>query len=622
MAGKPGRSGGHNRKSLSELQLSGTVRAARHLVAPVDKDDPKKLLLAWQSFKRRLAKAKAKPNWQPLDDYARAVRAGSVPAGKYHRLACERHLRDRGREASPGFPYRLEMDWVKRFLVFVRELKHYKGQWAGQTITLTPHQVFRLGSMFGWVHVDTSLRRFRRAYHEIPRKNGKSLEAAIVALYVTFFDGEGGAEGYCAATKKDQARIVWGDAAQLVKTSILRVGIESFARNLNDPTTMSKLEPLGSDSDSTDGLNPHLIIQDEFHAYKDRKMIDVLETATGARQQPVDMRITTAGDDPVSPGGDEHTYACQVLEQVLADEAYFAFIAHADVEDLEGDRWLSEATARKANPNYGVSVKPDDLKALALKAKNMPAAAAAFQQKRLNVWVNTAAPWLSLDGWRRGQTTWTAESMRGEECWIGVDLSSKIDLTTVVIVFPPTTARKTWRLLVSALTPDDTLEERAHRDRAPYVLWKSQGFLRTNPGNRIDQDVVREMVVEAGKLFDVQQVGFDPWNAGNLEKDLADDGFSVVEIPQTLQQMSGPSKDFEADVLDGLVDAGGNPLMAWCISNVVVYRDGKDNIYPVKKKSRGRIDPVIAALLGRKLAAVETDTKPPAYTMLILGQAR
>jgi phage terminase large subunit-like protein len=619
MAGKPGRSGGHNRKSLAELQLSGTVRAARHLALPIGADDPVNLHKAWKGFLRRLATAKAKANWNPLDDYARQIMSGAIPAGKYHRLACARHLRDVSQKSNKSFPYRLDLDKVARFLVFVKKLRHYKGQWAGHTIKLQPHQVFRLGSMFGWVHVRTGLRRYRRAYHELPRKNGKSLEAAIVALYVTFFDGEGGADGYCAATKKDQAKIVWGDAAQLVKSSILKVGLEVFARSIFNSLTMSKLEPLGSDSDSTDGLNPHLIIQDEFHAYKDRKMIDVLETATGARQQPVDMRITTAGDDPVSPGGDEHNYACQVLEQVQDDESYFAFIAHADPEDLEGDKWMSDATARKANPNYGVSVKPDDLTALALKAKNMPAAAAAYQQKRLNVWVNTSAPWLSLEGWRKGQHSWTVESMHGEECWIGVDLSSKIDLTAIVLVFPPTLTRKTWRLIVHALTPDDTLEERAHRDRAPYLLWRDAGLLRTNPGNRIDQDAVRAIVGECKKNYLVQQVGIDPWNAGNLVTDLVEDGFDVVEIPQTLQQMSAPAKDFEADVLDGLVDAGGNPLMAWCISNVVVHRDGKDNIYPVKKKSRGRIDPVIAALMGRKLASMDTVVKPPSYSMLVLG---
>lgn len=624
MAGVAGRSG---RRSLSPevKRLRGTYQKSRELRA-ASTVDPVEQIRAWKRFLKRLKTAKAPAAWavaNPLDAYARAVAAGTVPAGKYHRMACERHLRDvRAAGNIKDFPYRLDLDKVARFLTFVKECRHYKGQWAGQVVKLAPHQVFRLGSVVGWVHVETGLRRFRRSYHEIPRKNGKSLEAAIVALYFTFFDGEGGAEGYCAATKKEQAKIVWGDAAQLVRSSILKVGLEVYAHSIFDPESMSKLLPLGNDSDSTDGLNPHLIIQDEFHAYKDRKMIDVLETATGAREQPHDMRITTAGDDPVSPGGDEHNYACQVLDGVLEDEAYFAFIAHADAEDLEGDGWLSEATARKANPNYGVSVKPDDLRALALKARNMPSAAAAFQQKRLNVWVNTSAPWLSLEGWRRGQSAWTAESMRGEECWLGIDLSSKIDLAAVAAVFPPTPARKKWRILLRCLTPEDTLEERAHRDRAPYLLWKAAGHLQTNPGNRIDQDAIREIVGELGKMFDVQQIGIDPWNAGNLEKDLGDDGFEVVEIPQTLQQMSAPAKDFEADVLDALVDAGGNPLMAWCISNVVVQRDGKDNIYPVKKKSRGRIDPVIASLMGRKLAAIDAEVKPPAFQIMVLGGSK
>jgi len=294
----------------------------------------------------------------------------------------------------------------------------------------------------------------------------------------------------------------------------------------------------------------------------------------------------------------------------------FAFIAHAD----EGDDWRDEATWKKANPNYGVSVQPADLRALASKAVHMPAAAAAFQQKRLNVWVNVDAPWLSLDGWRAGQTTWTLDDMAGAPCWVGIDLSSKIDLTAVVLVFPPTETRLAWRVVPWCLTPADTLEERAHRDRAPYREWVEAGYLRTNPGNRIDQGVVIDWVKDAARLFAVQQVGIDPWSAPSLSAALEAEGLTVVEVPQTLAQMSEPAKEFEADVLDGLVDAGGHPLMAWCVSNVVVQRDGKDNIYPVKKRSRGRIDPVIGALIARKLAALEPAPAPvPAYQMLVFG---
>jgi len=537
-----------------------------------------------------------------IDRYARKVVAGSILAGKYQRLACERHLRDRLREGTKKFPYRFEIARAERFFRFAEQLRHYKGEWAGRRIALQPHQRFRLGSMFGWVHVETRLRRFRTVYSEIPRKNGKSLEAAVVALYATFFDGEPGAEGFVIATKRAQAKIVFADCKRLVQSSGLRSRVAVLTTNLNYDRIAAKLEPLGADSDSTDGLNPQIVIIDEAHAMKTRGMIDVMETATGARRQPLVFWITTAGSDPMTPCGDQHHYACQILDRVIVDETCFAFIAHAD----EDDDPFEERTWKKANPNYGVSVKPDDMRALARKAEAMPAAAAAFKQKRLNLWLNAIAPWLSLEGWRRGQSTWTPESLHHEPCWLGIDLSSKIDLTAVAAVFPPHEARRRWRVLVWCVTPEDTLDDRAHRDRAPYRTWVERGWLVTNPGNRIDQDVVRELVRRAAAQFDVQHVGIDPWNAGNLVKDLTEDGHRVVEIPQTLPQMSGPAKEFEADVLDGLVDGGHNDLLTWAISNVRIQTDNKENIYPTKKRSRGRIDPVIATLMARKLAALDT----------------
>jgi phage terminase large subunit-like protein len=289
---------------------------------------------------------------------------------------------------------------------------------------------------------------------------------------------------------------------------------------------------------------------------------------------------------------------------VLDDETFFAFIAHADPED----DWRLERTWRKANPNYGVSVKPADLRALVTKAMHMPSALPAVQQKRLNVWVHATTPWLSLEGWRKGQTTtWTPASMQGEPCWVGVDLSSKIDLSAVVILFPPTETRKTWRVICHALTPGDTLAERAKRDRAPYPVWVTQGWLQTNPGNRIDQARVKAFVLEAAARYAVQGIGIDPWNAGNLVTELEAEGLLVVEVPQNRAQLSEPSKQFEADVLDGLVDGGDNPLLTWCVSNAVAPPDDNGNIYPSKRRSRGRIDPVMAALNARKLAAMPAD---------------
>jgi phage terminase large subunit-like protein len=538
-----------------------------------------------------------------IDRYAAAVVEGRLPAGKYHRLACLRHQRDRAREGTSRFPYRLDLARADRFLQFGQLLKHYKGEWAGQPIQWQPHQIFRLGSLFGWIDLRSGIRRFRHAYFELPRKQGKSLEDAVVGVYTTFFDGEPGAEGYCAATKKDQARIVFGDCKQLVLRSGLRDRITVLQSSLTRRSTVSKLEPLGADEDSLDGLNPHFVSLDEIHKYKSRAMIDVLETATGARRQPILYKITTAGDDLQSACGAEHLYACALLDQTLTDESYLAFIAHADVDD----DWTLDATARKANPNYGISVQPADLRQKVIKAQGMQSAAAAYQQKHLNLWVNVSAPWLNVDGWRRGQSTaWGRQDLAGARCVVGIDLAAKLDLTAMVALFPPPAPGLRWRVLRWIWTPEETIVERAHRDRAPYVQWRAEGYLQTTPGTRVDHQVIRAALAELRSFAQIQTVGFDPWHADQLQNQLeALDGFpadQLIDVAQTYAGMSSGCLALEAAVLAGEVDAQGDPLMTWAVGNAVVQRDGKDNVYPVKKRSRGRIDPLMALAIAFSLA--------------------
>jgi phage terminase large subunit-like protein len=561
----------------------------------------------------------------PLDAYARAIVAGDIPAGKYHKLACARHLSDRQREGTPGFPYRFDLARAERFFRFAAMLKHYKGEWAGQFIHLEPWEQFITGSVIGWVNAGTGLRRFRTAFTQIPRKNGKTLIAAIVLLYLTFFDGEAGAEGYAIATKRDQAKIVFGDAKKLVQSSGLKDRIKVLVGNLHRAETASKLEPLGADHDSTDGLNPCVVVGDEIHAMKDRGLMDVMETGTGSRRQPVLYYITTFGDDPVSPWGDMNDYSNKILETVLTDESYFVFTAHADPED----DWTLPETARKANPNYGISVKPDDLAAKVLKAKGIPSAAATYKQKHLNLLVNASNPCLSVDGWRKGQSKspraeWLAE-LEHEPCFVGIDLASKIDLCVCSFVFPPAPGRG-WRLLQYIWTPADTLIDRAHRDRAPYDVWRDHGWLIESPGTQIDHQLVRAVLKENWERYDIEQIGFDPWHADTLITQLTnEDGFSVeqvVAVPQTYMGMSSACLKMQAEILGGNVDAGGCPVTAWAVSNTVDQRDGKDNMMFVKKKSRGRIDPVIAPTIGMALKLRQPVQKDPEFQMLVLGGAR
>ena len=513
-----------------------------------------------------------------VDAYALDVVNGRAPAGKYHRLSCERHLRDRRREHTPGFPYRFDIDRARRYFRFAEKLKHYKGEWAGQFIHLQPHQKFRKGCKYGWLHAATGLRRFRNSYEEIPRKNGKSLELSTETLYLTFFDGEPGADGYCAATKREQAMIIFNDCKKLVSSSGLKSRLKVQVGNIHDERTASKLEPLSADYNTMDGLNIHTFTLDEMHALPNRGTVDVLETPTGARRQPMGNKITTAGDDPVSPCGDEHEYACKVLEGAIEDETYFAFIAHADADD----DWTLPETAAKANPNYGVSVNPEDLKAKVAKALNMPAAAATYKQKHLNLWVNSDQPWLSMDGWNAGQSDWSPESLRGESCYVGIDLASKLDLLSTTFFFPPTPIRDRWRLLQYIWTPEQTMLDRSRRDRAPYGRWVDEGWLRTMPGSDMDYAQVREVLKSERSRYDIVGIAFDPWHADKMGKELVTvDGFAtdrIHSISQTFAGMSSAAQHFEARVLAGKVDARGCPVTRWSASNAVVQRDGKDKI--------------------------------------------
>lgn len=572
------------------------------------------------------------PRPNDVDAYAQRVVDGDVPAGRYHRLACARHLRDRQRERDdPAWPFVFDYSEAERFYRFAAGLRHYKGeQFAGRPIDLADVQRFTLGSVFGWYHRATQLPRFTTAYNEWPRKNGKTIIAAIVALYQTFFRGEAGAEGYVVATKKQQAKLCFDAARRLVRASGLRDRITALTHNLHRDAFDQKLEALGADADSTDGLNPFCIVTDEFHAHRTRDLVDVMESATGARLSFLHFIITTAGDDLVSPCGEMHTYGCSILDQSLppdaATESTFVFIAHADPDD----DWRAYDTWVKANPMWAISVNPADMEKAALAATHNPGRANEFKQKRLNLWVLARDPWLSIDGWRAGQhDDWTPDDLRGEPCYVGIDLASKLDLCAMVFVFPPSATHDNWRLLRWVWTPAETLRDRAHRDRAPYDVWAEtmghdgEPILRTTPGTQVNHQVLRDVLKQQRSRFAIERVGFDPWHADTLiDQLIEDDGFDrecVIEVPQTYAQMSSGASTYEAAVLARAVDAAGCPLMLWTHGNAVAQRDGKGNVTPIKKRSRGRIDPVVAAVIGVNLALRARPEEPAADPVLIVA---
>lgn len=542
--------------------------------------------------------------------YARDVVAGRIVAGRLVKLACERHLRDLKTGHKRGLYF--DEAAAERALAFFGCLRHSKGEWAGQPLLLSPWQQFITWCLFGWKRADGT-RRFRTALVEIARKNGKSTYAAAVALYLAFADGEGGAEVYAAATKRDQARIVHGEAVRMVRKSPgLRKRIGIVKDNLHIEETASKFEPLGSAEDTLDGLNVHGAVVDELHAHPNRQTFDVLETATAARRQPLILAVTTAGFDRHSVCWELHEYGVKVLEGTVEDDTFFAYIAAID----EGDDWQDEDNWPKANPNLRVSVKLDDMQRKARKAKEIPAAQNNFRRLHLNEWTEQDERWLSIDVWKpcgRRSVDELIELLRGRPCYGGLDLSSKIDLTAAALVFPPLSGEQVYHVLSYFWVPKENMRKREKRDRVPYGAWAAAGHLRATEGNGVDYDVIRRDVNELGKQFRIKEIAVDRWNSEHLQTQLSGDGFTVIEFGQGFASMSGPTKDLEALLLSRRIEHAGHPVLTWCASNVAIEIDAAGNYKPSKKKSREKIDGIVALIMGLGRAMVAAPAKKSVY---------
>lgn len=523
---------------------------------------------------------------------------------------------------------KFELEGEQRILNFYSQyLRHSKGEWAGQLFTLDLWQQFIVGSMFGWKRRD-GFRRFRSAYAEVPRKNGKSTLCSGISLYALTADGEPGAEVYSAATKKTQAAIVFNEARNMVLASEeLRARVRTFKWNMNVPATLSKFEPLGSDSDSLDGLNIHCNINDELHAWRDHGLMEVIDTAMGSRRQPIQFNITTAGQRTHGICWELRELAIQILRREIAIEdgdSIFAYIATID----KGDNWDDPDTWRKANPGFGKSVKINDLQDLAAKARHLPRALAAFKRLRLNIWTSEIDAWLPAEKWVLGGGPINEAELEGRSCFVGVDLSSNTDVTAAAFVFPPRAFDpdevekvismfdpnengeladfdpdelpnlNDWHVLWRYYLPAENLAEKAEADQADYVTWAAQGHLCATPGNVVDYDYIVWDIEQMNRRFRVREVAVDRWGATHMMTMLGKRGFEVVPFGQGFASMSSPSKYLEGLVYSGKLKHGDHPVSAWMAGNVVPKEDDARNIKPIKGKSRGRIDGIVAMIMG------------------------
>lgn len=517
------------------------------------------------------------------------------PVPKYVRLARERQARDLKEAEKRGFVFdRAAGERVVHF--FENYLVHWKGEWAGQPFVLEEWQAEEIIiPLFGWKRKDGT-RRFRFAYVEVPKKNGKSPTAAGVGLYLLVGDQEPGAEVYSSATKRDQAKIVFEYAQKMVKKSpALRAELKVMRNNIHCLQLGSKFEPLGADSDTLDGLSPNGNLVDELHAHKDRNVMDTLITAAASRRQPLHFMITTAGVyKPEGVGYQEHEYAVRVLEGAIEDDEYFAWISCAD----EDDDWTDPRVWEKANPNWGVSVKPDYVSSLVEKAQRQPSFTNSVKRYHLGLWTEQKDRWLSMEKWKECAEPIVLSELRGRVCYGGLDLSSKIDISAFDLVFPPPEGEQIWKILPFFWVPRERILERAKKDRVPYARWVELGFMKATEGDVVDYDVIRDDIKLLRNTYSIQEIGADPWNATQLITQLMSDGFQVVEVPQNYGHMSESTKEFERLVVGRKMHHGGNPVLTWMASNVAIKEDDKENMMPSKKKSGDRIDGISSGIIA------------------------
>ncbi len=495
----------------------------------------------------------------------------------------------------------MDEDAAERVRIFFqRFLRHSKGQFAGKPFELLPWQwesVIR--PLFGWKRPDGT-RRFRRAYIEVPKKNGKSTLCAGLALFLLSKDGEPGAEVYSAAADRDQASIVFNEAANMVEASpalAVRCDVSKAAKRIVFPSTKSVYRALSADVPTKEGLNIHGLVFDELHAQKTRQLWDTLRYGGISRRQPLLVAITTAGYDKTTICWEQHCYAEGVLRGTIEDDEFFAFISAAGPDD----KWTDPAVWAKANPSYGVTIPADSFTADCREAQQSPLAENSFRRYRLNQWTEQEVRWLQMDKWDACRTVVEPDVLLGAECYGGLDLSSTTDLSSFVLYFPEHKACLPFFWL-----PEDGLSWRARQSKVRVDPWTPKHITLT-PGNVIDYDCIRQTINELASQYDLREIAVDPYNSTQIQTQLLSDGLNVVRFPQTYLGFTPACKELERLVLCSELVHLGNPVLRWMASNVVVRMDPAGNIKTDKSKAADRIDGIVALLmaLGQALHAEE-----------------
>lgn len=544
------------------------------------------------------------PSLRLVNDYARSVVAGKTLACQWVVKACQRHLDDLDR--GDEFPYCFDKDKAAKAINFIELLPHTKGRWAQrrENIVLQPWQRFIVGSIFGWVHKESGLRRFREVYLEIPRKNGKSVLAAGIGLYCLVADGEFGAEVYSGATTEKQAWEVFRPARLMaLKTPSLTAhfGVEVNASNLLRLEDYSRFEPLiGTPGD---GASPSCAIVDEFHEHDKPDLFDTMQTGMGAREQPLMFVITTAGSNMVGPCFEKRVEVQKVLNNVFVDDRLFSVIYGLD----DGDDFKQSEMWGKANPNLGISVGRDYLEAQVGQAIRSPVKQNSVKTKHFNIWVGAKAAWLNMEQWTKaGDDALKIEDFADCEGMVGLDLAVRVDIAARVSLFwKEIDGRRHYYAFPHFYLPEEAMD--SAKNGKSYAGWAASGYIDLMDGAEISLLQVQEDILAIPDTHSIRELVYDPWQSTQIAQAVREEGIEAVEYRNTVQNMSPPMRELEGALASGRFHHPNNPVLNWMASNVVAKEDAKQNIFPRKELSENKIDGMVAILFAMGRAMVMED---------------
>ena len=511
------------------------------------------------------------------------------------RLACERFLRDYD-EARKDSRWEFDETAALRAMIFASAMPNIKGPFADQPIRLMDWQKLVFANVFGFKSREDGSRRFRQGVVYVPRGNGKTTISAPLALYMTFGENEGGAEGYAAAVTRDQARILFETAQNMVRRSDdmrrrWQVGV--LTNSIFQERTASRFVPISSDAKALDGLNVQVAVCDEIGSHRTSEVYDVLNTAMGKRRQPFLLSISTATQNNAGIGRQLWDYSLRVLTGAQEDDRLFSIIYSIDETD---DPW-DEATWVKANPGWGTTVQPDAIRAIMRQARNNPAQEAAARTRHLNVWIGADEALFSSRQWTLcADRDLKLEDFEGRECHIALDLASKSDLAALVVVFPEKLDELHMKYSVFArcyLNETAVLEAR----NPSYPGWAAANELVITPGNETDYAAIQDDIVDWCRRFRVLSMAYDPWGSTQLAQELSKLGVPTIEFRSNTQNFSEPTKELEAAIRGSRIRHDGNGPLAWCIGNVVGHYDARGNVYPRKARPENKIDGAVALIM-------------------------